>query len=445
MMNSILALYLQLNLLLAVAWLVWMTTKALARLSNMEVSQQRQLVVARYLFAGLLLLVASVLLGRLLPAAWLAGITAQVNDYWLTPGVTVIGGLDSGLGREYLLGSTQVTLSSLLAFALLAGLAWQMYSLVSALRRLRHIIAESTEWKSLHGIHLVFSQQISAPFSTCALGCRHVVLPYSLLPSPRNLRLAITHELQHLRNGDLGWVLLIEGMRRLCFWNPAAHLWQHEFDALQELACDEVLVQKKQVSALLYGNCLLEVASASAGHTLVAVASMVPKLSLLHNNHSQLKRRILMLGREGSNKHTVVKLAGYGALLAAGMLNAALVVFAADQGADGRTYIPVTRVNPDYPASALEQNQVGWVSIEFAIATDGSVQDAVVLDHCVRLQTAAPESCTADPLFDAVSLAALRQWRYEPVVENGAAVRVEGVKTILRYELREEDAAAIQQ
>jgi TonB family protein len=245
----------------------------------------------------------------------------------------------------------------------------------------------------------------------------------------------VTHELQHLRNGDLGWVILLEGLKRLCFWNPAVYLWQYEFDSLQELACDEVLVQEKRINAMVYGSCLLDVASNNTGHTLVAVSSMVPRLSLLHNNQSQLKRRILMLEKKDGNKHTRLKLAGYGLLLGAGLLNATLVVFAADQGAN--SYIPTSRVNPQYPASALEQKQVGWVQVEFAIDTNGSVQDAVVLDNCVRLQTAAPESCDPDPLFDAASLAALRQWRYEPVVENGVAVRVEGIKTILRYELGE--------
>jgi TonB family protein len=210
------------------------------------------------------------------------------------------------------------------------------------------------------------------------------------------------------------------------------------------LACDEVLVQKKQISAQVYGNCLLEVASNNTGHTLVAVSSMVPKLSLLHNNQSQLKRRILMLGRQYSNKHTALKLAGYGLLLGTGILNATLVVFAADQGAGRADYRPIVRINPQYPASALEQKQVGWVQIKFAIDTNGSVQDAVVLKNCVRLQTDAPESCAPDPLFDAGSLAAFRKWRYEPVVENGVAVRVEGVQTIMRYELRD-DAAPAQQ
>lgn len=444
MTGSLLALYVQFNLLVAAAWLIWVLTKTITHALKIEVGQRGQLAVARFLFTGLLMIVSCALLSSLFSIDWLAGIIARADGYWFTPGITIVAGLDNGLERQYLLGGTKVNLSLLLSLVLLAGFVWQTYRLAIAVRYLQQIVADATEWKNLHGIQLVFSQQISTPFSTLALGRKQIVLPYSLLACPRNLRLAVAHELQHLRNGDLSWVILLEGIKRLCFWNPIVHLWQYEFDCLQELACDEVLVQEKQVNAMVYGNCLLEVASDSTGHTLVAVSSMVPKLSLLHNNQSQLKRRILMLGKKYSNKHTPLKLAGYGLLLGAGIFSATLVVFAADQGAGRKDYIPVSRVNPQYPASALEQKQVGWVQIEFVIDTNGNVQDAVVLENCVRLQTAAPESCAPDPLFDAESLAALRQWRYEPVVENGVAVRVEGVKTTLRYELRDEEPNAAQ-
>jgi TonB family protein len=444
MTSSFIGLYLQWNLLLTAAWLMWMLTKVVARSLGAEVGQQRQLVVARFLFTGVLLIVPCVLIGSLLPPDWLATLVTEFNRHWLAPGMTIVAGLDHGLEQRYVLGNTQMNLSLIFSLALMAGLALQASRLATALRHLRQIIREATEWKHLHGIQLVFSQQISSPFSTCALGRKHIVLPYSLLVSPRNLRLAVAHELQHVRNGDLGWLLIIESVKRLCFWNPAAHLWQFEFDCLQELACDEVLVQEKQISALAYGNCLLEVANGNSGPALVAVSSMVPGLSWLNNHHSQLKHRILMLGQTGNNKHSVLKLTGYGLLLGTGILNATLVVFAAEQGAERRDYIPVSRANPQYPADALEQKQEAWVRIEFAIAADGSVQDAVVLDHCVWLDTATPESCAPDATFDAVSLAALRQWRYEPVVENGAAVRVEGVQTILRYELVDDDEAAVQ-
>jgi beta-lactamase regulating signal transducer with metallopeptidase domain len=64
---------------------------------------------------------------------------------------------------------------------------------------------------------------------------------------------------------------------------------------LQEFACDEVLVNERQVSRSGYGNCLLEVASAAKGSTLLASYNMVPRFSLWQNNQQQLRRRILML------------------------------------------------------------------------------------------------------------------------------------------------------
>ena len=85
------------------------------------------------------------------------------------------------------------------------------------------------------------------------------MLPSDLLVSPHNLKLAIKHELQHVRNHDLEWLILLEALKAMCSWNPAVWLWHNEFDCLQEFACDEVLVNERPVSRSGYGNCLLEV------------------------------------------------------------------------------------------------------------------------------------------------------------------------------------------
>src|SRR5688572_20368871 len=176
MTSSLLALYLQFNLLLAAAWLVWVFTKTIMSALKIEVSQRRQLAVARFLFTGLLLILFCVPVSSLFPDDWRAGIAARVDGYWLTPGMTIVAGLEGGLERQYLLGGTQVDLSLLVSLVLVAGFAWQAYRLAIAVRYLRKIVADATEWKNLHGIQLVFSQQISAPFSTLALGSKQIVL-----------------------------------------------------------------------------------------------------------------------------------------------------------------------------------------------------------------------------------------------------------------------------
>jgi hypothetical protein len=93
---------------------------------------------------------------------------------------------------------------------------------------------------------LLINTVLSAFFSnaTSSLpGLRFVdeltVMPLRMIDTLRNFRLALAHELQHLRNGDPDWLLLLEACKLLCCWNPAMYYWYHELDALQEYACDE--------------------------------------------------------------------------------------------------------------------------------------------------------------------------------------------------------------
>jgi TonB family protein len=62
-----------------------------------------------------------------------------------------------------------------------------------------------------------------------------------------------------------------------------------------------------------------------------------------------------------------------------------------------------------YPRDALLGNIEGWVDLEFVIDAGGVPTDIVV-------KSARPER-----VFDAAALYALRQWRFEPIVRNGAA------------------------
>ena len=66
---------------------------------------------------------------------------------------------------------------------------------------------------------------------------------------------------------------------------------------------------------------------------------------------------------------------------------------------------------PPRPQRALEQLVSGWVEMEFTVARDGSVQDIVVTNSEPRRT------------FDSAALAAMRRYRYQPVVRNGEVAR----------------------
>lgn len=80
--------------------------------------------------------------------------------------------------------------------------------------------------------------------------------------------------------------------------------------------------------------------------------------------------------------------------------------------------VPLERVPPKYPARAAERHIEGWVKIEFTIATDGTVKDAVVV-----------EAEPAD-VFDEAALRAINQWIFKEKIVNGVPVEQRAVQTL---------------
>jgi protein TonB len=77
---------------------------------------------------------------------------------------------------------------------------------------------------------------------------------------------------------------------------------------------------------------------------------------------------------------------------------------------------------PEFPSKALSQRVSGTVTVEYIVDTNGETRD-------VRVVEATPPG-----VFDHAAIAAIKKWRYEPVIANGAAVEVP-VRTAIRFEL----------
>ena len=89
-------------------------------------------------------------------------------------------------------------------------------------------------------------------------------------------------------------------------------------------------------------------------------------------------------------------------------------------------FLPVVKVAPVYPSYALERNLAGHVLVEFAVSVTGEVRDPVVLE--------------ADPpgVFEGAALAATTGLRYKPLVVDGEAVEVTGVRNRIVFEISDE-------
>ncbi len=87
-------------------------------------------------------------------------------------------------------------------------------------------------------------------------------------------------------------------------------------------------------------------------------------------------------------------------------------------------YMPIVKVAPVYPSSALSRGLAGSCLVEYTVTNAGTVKDVVVIE----------DECT-DRVFYKPSIDAALRFKYKPRVIDGAAVEVHGIGNIFRYEI----------
>jgi protein TonB len=83
---------------------------------------------------------------------------------------------------------------------------------------------------------------------------------------------------------------------------------------------------------------------------------------------------------------------------------------------------PLKTVPPEYPQSALVSGLSGSVLLSFTVDTKGETRDVQVVQSTPR------------GVFEHSAVTAVKRWRYQPVIVNGAAVEVP-TRTLVRFEL----------
>lgn len=94
----------------------------------------------------------------------------------------------------------------------------------------------------------------------------------------------------------------------------------------------------------------------------------------------------------------------------------------APAGAD-KAATPLVRIEPKYPPAAARDGINGWVQLRFNIAADGRVTD-------VRVLAAEPRR-----VFEQEAIRALKNWKYQPKLENGRAVAQSDLEVQLDFRL----------
>ena len=262
--------YLDAQLVLAMAALIWLAARAVLRRVAPDVSHGLHLQML-YCVLTTALLAPVVLLGLGLARGfgWIGqGTGMTVTDIalaqYLDGRFTMA---PSTVERILLVRQEFVTDLTTLATPLAAGLAGllalgtglALLRLATNIAQVVRIVRGGYRLRRIGRVDIRLTDRAVVPFSTRGLWRSHVVMPSTLLGSADDLRIAVAHELQHVRQGDLVWEVLFEVGRPLFFWNPAFHLLKRRVETLRELACDESVLRRGRMGVRDYCDCLLRV------------------------------------------------------------------------------------------------------------------------------------------------------------------------------------------
>jgi len=152
-------------------------------------------------------------------------------------------------------------------YAVLGGLLAGFVAIVLRNARdtwmLMGMIRRSYVLRRMGKIDVRFTDETCVPFSTRGLFRHYIVLPTGLLAQSNDVRIAVSHEVQHVRQRDLTWEIALELVRPFFFWNPAFAYCKRDVERVRELACDQQVLSRNTHPIRAYCECLLRVCQTS--------------------------------------------------------------------------------------------------------------------------------------------------------------------------------------
>jgi beta-lactamase regulating signal transducer with metallopeptidase domain len=180
------------------------------------------------------------------------------------------------------------------------GIAFFAARFVKNYINLRNLLISSVVFKTTKKLKIVVSDNVNVPFSVRMFKFYWVVIPVELLNTRTDFSLAIKHELQHHRQGDTLWAVLIEVLACILFFNPIIYFWKNTIIEFQEFSCDEALTGQEDVTSHDYGSCLLRVAETALTNRQVYAGTT--SMAVVFKNSKYFKtfllRRIEMIVKE---------------------------------------------------------------------------------------------------------------------------------------------------
>jgi len=273
-----------------------------------------------------------------------------------------------------------------------------------------------------------------------------VLLPPVFESMPRERQAAIAlHELVHARRADWAALMAEEVLKAVLFFHPAVHWLVARVRLAREQTVDAAVVHHHGTRQP-YLESLVEMAR------FAAHARAVPAAPFLRESH--LRERVDLLLKEVSMSrfrtiaHLVLTAAAL--VLAVSWAASAVPLQSAKPAAPAATIAIedkvtapsepklVHQVRPTYPPDAKAEKVQGLFQIDVVIGKDGAIKDARIVASAptaerlkaLEAKKGTPTATEGDARLAEAALTAVKQWRYEPILEDGKPVEFKATVTV---------------
>lgn len=293
--EALLDAFLNANILICVAYLLWFCVRELMNLIGLKQAHGVQLQLLNSVFLAVLVAPFVALAVQTAQSSGVAE-TVKLNladivvSYYLNGGFEMKAADLEGLilmRDTFLLnvlnGAGWVAQAAIAAFVV--GFALGAIRLVYSMICLFRIVRGSYHWRRFGRIQIRLSDRVLVPFSTRGLINYYVVIPSHMLGQSDEIKVSLAHEFQHIRQGDLEWEIALESLKPLFFLNPFYHAWKRRVEDLRELNCDTKVLSKGRIDVRSYCDTLLSVCQNTLRRDRDFVIA-VPKVTLVTADRS---------------------------------------------------------------------------------------------------------------------------------------------------------------
>jgi beta-lactamase regulating signal transducer with metallopeptidase domain len=301
-------LFFQINLMLSLTGMLFVLSEKCLSICDVRISSIKALRFSQILFV-LSILVPIVL--KALPSEAIKGVPSNAFQVY-SDGMTAPASDKNSTLQVPTQHSTQIiekpvyvpNYSLILISLWIIGVCYFISKFLKNYLKIKHTLQSSIPLKQNGRIKIVTSSKVFVPFSVRLNSGIWIVIPESLLGEKKDLDLAIKHEMQHHRQGDTWWAILMEFLGCFFFFNPAMYMWKNIITELQEFSCDESLTGQNKISSQDYGSCLLRVAEAALEHRHMYAGTTSMAAIIKDSNYFKkfLMRRIEMITEEKKSR-----------------------------------------------------------------------------------------------------------------------------------------------